>query len=72
MELLAKGKFRDNINLIVALAIQHDPEKTEAEIMALLSQVEIEDLTAAVIGLTTAFETDAKNSKRPVAGNLQE
>ena len=72
MKIFAKGKVNDTINLIIALAIQHDCDKTESDIRKYINQLEINELTDAASKLTGAFETDAKNLKRPVSGNIQE
>ncbi len=72
MGIFEAGKFNDVMNLVVALAIQHDPDKTEPEVRKAIAQLEIEELTELAASLTSAFETDVKNSTRPVKGNLQE
>ena len=72
MKVFLKGKVRDSINLIVALALQHNPDMDEQAVMAVINQLEITELTGMANKLSDAFKADAKNSKRPVAGNIQE
>ena len=72
LEILKQGKIKDTINLIIGLAIQHNPDTTEVEVRKLISQLEIQELTDAAGSLTDAFKTDVKNSKRPIKGNLTE
>ncbi len=72
MNVFKGGKMNDTINLIIALAIQHDPDMTEKEARAKIAQLDLNELSEMAMSLTTAFETDVKNSKPPVQGNLEE
>ena len=72
MEIFKNSTMTDTINLIVALALQHDPDKSEKEIRKAIGQLDLGELGDMAMSLTSAFETDVKNSKRPVKGNLQE
>jgi len=72
IKLFSKGKIKDVINLITALAVQHNEDMAEEEITKKIKQLDLTELTTAATSLTSIFETDAKNLKRPIKGNLQE
>lgn len=72
MKVFLKSDLRDVTNLIVALAIQRNPDMDEPAVMAVINQLEINELTGMANKMSDVFKADAKNSKRPVAGNIQE
>lgn len=76
LNVLKGGKVKDVINLIVALAIQHDadcePDLKEKEVRKVINQLDLDELGVMAASITSALETDAKNSKRPISGNLEE
>jgi len=71
------GRMRDVGNLIIALAMQHDPKLTEEQAKELIKQLEPEQLATVMEKLGSAFEVKLKNSPRPalkppVKGNLMQ
>jgi len=66
------GRMADFVNLIVALAMQHDPKLSEAEALARAKRIDASDLNALDSQLEKLFAADLKNSRRPVKGNLME
>lgn len=72
MKTFKAGSMKDIINLIIALAIQHDPLKTEVEVRGVVGQLELDELGVIASSLTSTLVSDAKNSKRPAEVKLQE
>lgn len=63
-------RIRDLANIIVALALQHDPELTEKQAIALFKQATPEQVQQAAESITDIFSVTGKNL--PGAGPLQE
>jgi len=55
------GRIRDMANLIIALALQHNPKLTEEKAEQLFKQLELEQLTGVIEKLTSVFDIQLKS-----------
>ncbi len=63
-------RVRDLANIIIALALQHDPELTEKQAIDLFKQSTPEQVQQAAAAITNIFSVTGKNL--PGAGPIQE